>query len=229
MSWPDPVSLVLFLAVVGAVAGGFVGAVGWTAPRDRRVLHGLIAGCCVIGWMGLAAGLTSWFAVPEPFPRLAPYLLGCVALAVGITASPVGRRLAGLPLGVLVGFHAFRLPLEVVLHLWAAQGVVPVAMSWSGQNLDVITGIAALLLAPVAHRSRAAVWGFQVLGLGMLANIARTVAQHTVGSPLYAPTGGPPLELVLFVPTTWIVSVCVFGAFLGHFVLFRRLLGSIRG
>ncbi len=223
MAWPDASSLALFLAVVAFVAGAFVAGVAASAPAGAKLLHGAVAAVAVVAWMASAMILAPWFQSPEPATRLAPYLLLNLALGVGLAASPVGRRLATLPLGALVGVQAFRLPLEVVLHQWADQGVVPVAMSWSGQNLDVVTGLAALALAPFAGRSRAAVWAFQALGLGLLANIARIVAQHTVGSPLYAPTGGPPLELVLYTPTTWIVSVCVLGAFVAHGVTLRAL------
>ena len=85
-----------------------------------------------------------------------PAFFGAVlVVSAGVALSPLGARLATLPLGALVAFQAFRLPLELVLHTWAAQGTIPEAMTWSGQNWDIVSGVVALAIAPWAGRSRA--------------------------------------------------------------------------
>ena len=77
-------------------------------------------------------------------------------LSVGLGVSPVGRRLAaGLPLAVLVGFQGFRLPLELMMHRAYEYGVMPVEMSYSGFNFDIVTGITAVVVATLLATGRA--------------------------------------------------------------------------
>lgn len=219
---PAGLSLVAFLVVVAAVVVAFIAAVGRTASPHRRQRAAWIAALGALAWLGISGGLAASGVLSRSFP--APYLGGCLVGAVALACSPVGGRLAQhLSWGALVGFQAFRLPLEGVLHAWWGAGVVPQAMTWSGQNFDVVTGLAALTLAPFARRARWAVIAFEIMGLAMLINIARIVARHTVGSPLYVPDAGPAIELAAHWPTTWIVSVCVAGACAGHFILARKL------
>jgi hypothetical protein len=51
------------------------------------------------------------------------------AVSLGVGFSPIGRWLSLLPLPALVAFQGFRLPLELVLHSWVAQGVIPSTMT----------------------------------------------------------------------------------------------------
>jgi len=142
--------------------------------------------------------------------------------------SPLGRRLATLPLGALVMFHAFRLPLELVLHAWYTAGAVPIQMTYSGQNLDLVTGISSVLVGAVALRRPAAarplVWAFNVIGTVLLLNVMR-IAVGSLPSPLRTFADGPPLMLPFSAPFTWIVPLAVGPALLGHIVLFRALIG----
>lgn len=214
-------SLAAFLLVVGLVLAGIVLGVGASAPAEHRVRDGAIASAVALGWLGVTGGLAFSGALgPGAFGPAIAYAFGSLATAVALGLSPIGRRVAEhVPIGLLVGFHAFRLPLELVLHDWARQGTIPHDMTWSGENFDVVTALLALVVAPVAARWPRAVVLFEVVGVAMLLNIVRIVARNTVGSPLYAPHGEPPLELAFYVPTTWIVSVCVAGAFAGHAVI----------
>lgn len=221
MIWPTTGSLAVFLGIVGLVLAAMVLAVAASAPPEHRVRDGAIASAVALLWLGITGALPfSGIVAPGSFGPAIAYAFGSLGLAVALGLSPVGRRVAEhVPVAFLVGFHAFRLPLELVLHDWAAQGTIPDDLSWSGQNFDIVTALLALVVAPMAARWPHAVTAFQVVGVGMLLNIVRIVARNTEGSPLYAPHGEPPLELAFYVPTTWIVSVCVAGAFAGHAVL----------
>ncbi|HLL52759.1 MAG TPA: hypothetical protein VK447_04375, partial [Myxococcaceae bacterium] len=102
------------------------------------------------------------------------------------------------------------------------QGTIPETMTWSGQNLDIITGAVALLAAPFADKSRAAAWIANVVGAALLLNVARVA---TLSSPLpFAWDVEPKLRLVEHLPYAWIGSVCVAGALAGHVILTRALL-----
>ena len=140
----------------------------------------------------------------------------------GLALSPVGRQFAAqVPLAALVGFQAFRLPLELVLHSWVAQGTIPGTMTWTGQNWDIISGLTALVCASFATRHRAAARIANIVGFALLLNVMRVAI---LSSPVPFGWGQqPPLLLALHLPYALIGPVCVGGALFGHLVLTRAL------
>jgi hypothetical protein len=112
-------------------------------------------------------------------PTIALLLLGAAGLAVGLAGGPLGARLAAaLPLPVLIGFQAFRIPVELLIDRAAREGIVPVALTYHGRNFDIVTGATALLLAGLLasrrlpwRRAYLAVLGWNVLGSALLLNV----------------------------------------------------------
>jgi len=224
--WVEPSagSTAAFLAVIALVSTALLYGASRAFPRRR-----LAVGAALFAWLALTAAPSATGLVREvdgPAPLIGFFAVSnLTALALGL--SPVGRRLAGLPAVALVGFHAFRLPLELVLHTWWTEGVVPVQMTFHGHNLDILTGDSALILAGLAlwpPLPWAVLWGFNLLGTGLLLAV---MVIATTSSPvplrLY---GDPPLLLGYFFPYAWIVPLCVAPALLGHVVLFRSLLAG---
>ena len=232
---PSLGSTLAFLAVVVAVALAFPAAV-WAGteqalgplPARRAALRACIATLLVLGASALLAETGALWALPHGL-GIVGYMLACVVGAVALAFSPLGQRMAhGLPLHALVGFHAFRLPLELVLHQWYMEGVLPVQMTYEGQNFDMLTGVSALLIAPLLYTgvlARRAVIGFNLIGLGLLLNVG-SIAVRSSPVPLRTFMNEPPVLLALHAPYTWIVPVCVGGALFGHLLGFRRLFGS---
>ncbi len=228
---PSATSTLAFEAILAAVAGAFL--VGHVAadkalgrsPAEAVRRLGLVA-AGLLAFVGLAA-LASARLEAAPMPRLMAFFLASNLVAATAALSPLGRTYArGLPLGALVAFQAFRLPLELVLHAWAQQGSIPTTMTWNGLNLDILSGAAALALAPWCARWRGAAWIFNLLGLGLLLNVARVAV---LSSPLpFAWSVQPPLQLAFHLPYALIVPVCVGGALFGHLVLTRALLDDRR-
>ena len=52
---------------------------------------------------------------------------------------------------MLVGVQGFRLPLELAMHRMYERGIMPVQMSYSGLNYDILTGIRALVVAALVY------------------------------------------------------------------------------
>lgn len=215
---PSPPSTAAFVAVVLLTVGMALVGVRRVAPEwtGRALLAAAL-------WLALTAAAT--LVIRRVEPAVMGFLALCNLSALALAFSPVGRRLAGLPLAALVGFHGFRLPLELILHAWVVGGTLPEQMTWSGQNPDVITGALALLLGlvglwrPLPRRAAAL---FSLVGLGLLLNVIR-VAVGSAPTPLRSFMNDPPVLLPWFVPFSWIVSVCVAGALCGHVVLLRAL------
>ena len=195
-------------------------------PPPVRTRDAARAAAAVAAWLGATgAVIASGVLVGDgPFPRPVPFLLVQGLTVVAVALSPLGARLGRLPLGALLGFQAFRLPLEIVLHAWATARVIPVQMSWSGENLDVVSGGVGLVAAAIGALRplpRPLAWLMNTLGFVLLLNVMR-IAVRSVPGPLRA-YPGEPLLLPFSLPTGWIVPVCVMGALLGHLVTFRAL------
>jgi len=152
-----------------------------------------------------------------------PIFFGAIlGSAVLLGFSKVGGQLAkSAPLVALVGFQGFRLPLEWVLHVWAEQGVVPGQMTWTGPNIDVVSGIIALLAIPLVLRRPKLAWIPSLVGFVLLLNVIRIVVQSL---PTPIQRYDEPVLLALSFPEVWIASVCVCGALFVHIVTFRALL-----
>lgn len=216
----SPGSLLAFSAVLLAVIGAMLLAVHVTW-RSIRIT--VAAGAGIGAWLGLlSAVVASGRLTSLPLNGL-PFFFGSILLVVTTLAlAPVGARMAAaIPVTALVGFQAFRLPLELVLHSWARQGVVPETMTWSGANWDIISGALALVCAPFAHRHPAVPRLFNIVGFALLLNVIGTAVKS---SPL--PFGWdvqPKLLLAYHLPYALIGPVCVGGALFGHLVLTRAL------
>jgi hypothetical protein len=222
----SPASVLAFEAVLATVvvmgmAGVQVASRRLGRPPGRDVA---VSASLLLGWLAADAWVVqSGTLAMRPMPALPLFLAGNNLVALAIAFSPAGRALArGLPLAALVGFQWFRLPLELVLHDWALQGTIPATMTWTGSNFDVVSGVAALAAAPLARRWRTAAWAANILGFGLLLNVARVAV---MSSPL--PFGWhvqPPLLLAAHLPYAFIVPLAVSAALAGHVVLTRALL-----
>jgi hypothetical protein len=222
-----------FVVLPPLVAAGFVLACEWagrrlgepTAVRRRRTMT---VGVAVLAWLlltalvGASGVLRRFDALPPPFVGL---VLAVTALGIGVPCSPVGTRLVrGLPLWVLVGSQVFRFPLELLMHQAYVEGVMPVQMSYSGQNYDILTGVSAGLLGWRLARGRVSprvVAAWNLLGFALLVNIV-TIA--ILSTPIFRWFGDDRLNtFVTYPPFVWLPAVLVTAALMGHVLVWRKL------
>jgi hypothetical protein len=225
MVQPSAWTTALFVAIVGGLVVLLVVA---TARAQRKWALGTALGAGV--WLAVtgaaaASGALGRQTFPPPVMLL---MLASLVVAVGTALSPLGARLAAhASIAALIGFQAFRLPLEIVLHQWWKEGVLPVQMTFAGHNFDIVTGSLALVLGLWGRRRpppRTVALAFNVIGTGLLATVA-VIAVLSTPIPLRQYLNDPPVLLAYHFPYVWIVPVCVGGALFGHVLLFRRLLG----
>jgi hypothetical protein len=213
------------LAAFVLLAAGML-VVVLTVLRRAGAHPGVVIG--FLAYLGVLAGATLSGAARAHVIPFVPILFATVvAGAVWLAASRLGGRIAATySLAAILGLQAFRLALELVLHRWAATGTVPPTMTWTGQNLDVIAGAAALVAIPWLNQHRAVAWTVQLVGLALLVNAVRVVV---LSSPF--PFAWPlerPLQLALYFPYVLIGPLMVGVALAGHLVAFRALLGETR-
>lgn len=212
----------------GAILVFVVAALLWGVHRTYRSRTTTLVSALLLGaWLGAQSLLVASGAMTNlPLGGL-PFFFGPILVVwTGLALSPVGKRMAkAIPIAALVGFQAFRLPLELVLHDWFVQGTIPETMTWSGSNWDVVSGVVALVAAPFAARHKFAAVLANLIGFALLLNVMRVAV---LSAPV--PFGwhvDPPLQLAFHLPYALIGPVCVGGALFGHLVLSRALANTL--
>jgi hypothetical protein len=142
--------------------------------------------------------------------------------AVFIAVSDAGKKVSQyFSLTALIGFQAFRLPLELILHQWAEIETIPSTMTWTGQNWDILAGIVSLLAIPFLKKSKRLAWAVQIIGFVLLLNFLRVVM---MSSPLpFAWELDIPLQLIQYFPYCLIGPLMVGPAMAVHLITFRAL------
>lgn len=161
-------------------------------------------------------------------PSMLIVVVVMLALSFAVGFSRIGARLSTLPLAALVALQAFRLPLELLLDRAWQDGVMPVQMSYSGRNFDIVTGASAIVVALLlatstspAFRLRATqLWN--VVGILLLVNIL-AIAILSMPTPLRVFKNEPPNTWIAQAPFVWLPALFVAIAIIGHIVVFRRL------
>ena len=141
---------ICLLALAALVAGLFLRGVSvadappGSGPRSRRVLPAALGLALWLGLTGMMAAtgrLLDENSMPPPFARI---MVPGLILVFAAAFSGFGRRLASrLGYAALIGFQAFRLPLEGLLWWFHRQGRLPVQMTFGPVTVSVasITGI----------------------------------------------------------------------------------------
>lgn len=194
-----------------------------TRRRAMTITAAVAAAWMTATWIAAARGvLRDWDATPPPLGLL---VAGVIIVAGLIASGSYGRRLAtGVPLWILVGVQAFRLPLELAMHALYERGIMPVQMSYSGRNFDILTGLTALVVAALLKRGwvgNKIVLLWNVLGLMLLVNVV-TIA--LLSTPRFRYFGDTALNVfVTYPPFVWLPAVMVVAALAGHLLIFRAL------
>ena len=197
------------------------------SPAEASALQGRYAIGAALWLFVVSAASYSGALMPRRGPPL-PFValvVSIIALGVLIARSDVGDRLArGLSLAALVGFQGFRLPLELAMHRAHDEGLMPIQMSYSGQNFDILTGITAIVLAIALAVTKVPRWlihAWNVMGLILLTNI---VVVAILSTPVFAFFGGDRLNVwVTWMPYTLLPAVMVLAALAWHLIVWRAL------
>jgi hypothetical protein len=214
-----PLLALMVVALIGV-------AIARTSSRRELAWFAAGAGLWLLisALLGASGVLTDDGAVP---PRLLLLIVPSLGLPLLLAFSSVGRALGReLPLGVLVLFQGFRLPLELVMHRAAQEGTMPAQMAFSGYNFDIVTGSTALVVGCLALLGLAPRWlllAWNALGTLTLVNI---LSIAVLSLPQFRAFGDEPARLntwIAYFPFVWLPAGLVGAAVLGHVILWRRL------
>ena len=220
-----------FLTLAVVVAGVFVAAIyvsrepaARSAGRRNTILAAVATAAWLAATLALAAGGRLSFTSRPPTAGI--LIAASIAVAFAVGTSRLGARLAtGIPLAALVGVQAFRFPLELILHRAYREGLMPVQMSYSGLNFDILTGLSAIVVALYLGRRPGAIMVARVwnaAGIVLLANIL-TIAVLSTPTPIRVFHNEPANDWIAHAPWVWLPTVFVVAAIVGHIVVFRRL------
>jgi hypothetical protein len=225
----SPMLVWSFVALTLLVAATVVFGVYRSASSpDRARRDGILAIVGTALWMGgtYALATTGRLSFTSRPPTMMVLIALTIALAIYLGLSKLGARLAsGIPLVALVAIQGFRFPLELMLHRAYVEGLMPIQMSFSGFNFDIITGLGALLVAGVLAwkpRSLVLVRIWNTAGVVLLANIL-TIAIVSTPTPLRLFHNDPANVWIAQAPWVWLPTVLVFTAIAGHIIVYRRL------
>lgn len=217
LSHTEP-SLLLEAGFVG-LAILLVALFAWVLKSYKVLLAGGLW-LFLAGAIAVAGVLSNFSATP---PRIFFLLIPSFAATVAIGLSKAGKPFVQLPLAFLIGFQAFRIPVEILIHRAAVEGVAPPQMSWDGMNFDVASGVSALLLFGFANRvPKTVVLIWNTLALGLLAWV---VGVAILSFPTPFQKLKPDNTWVTAFPFVWLPTVMVTAALLGHVAVYKKLLG----
>ena len=224
--------VVMFVVLVAAVAGLLIVEITWSANPHSRRRTGFIAATIAAVWMTGTALLASVGALHfDAPPTMLVLLMFTFAGAIALGASRIGEQLATrIPVALLVGFQAFRIGVELLLHQAYREGLMPIQMSYSGRNLDILSGISGLILGLLLLRRQlmpSVILAWNVVGVALLANIL-AIAMLSAPTPFRVFMNEPSNVWITRAPWVWLPTVFVFAAILGHVVVFRWVLAARR-
>jgi hypothetical protein len=194
-----------------------------TARRAAIIVAADTAAWMALTWFAASSGvLQQWDRVPPPFTLV---IVGVVLVSTILAFGGVGTRLAHhLPLWTLVAIQSFRLPLEVAMHSLYERGIMPLQMTYTGRNVDIVTGATAIVVAILVKQGyggRRLVAAWNLLGLALLVNV---VAVAIASTPMFRIFGDDRvMTFVTYTPYVWLPAVMVSAALAGHLVIFRAL------
>lgn len=189
----------------------------------------LLIGLSVL-WL-VVQGLAAWsgfYKMTDGLPpRFALVVIPPMLLIVIGFTLPTGQRwLDTLDKSWLTWLHVVRMPVELTLYFLFLYGMVPELMTFTGRNLDILSGITAPLIAWYGYkhhyldRRGILIWNFMCLAL--LLNI---VVNAALSAPfdLQQQAFDQPNRAVLYFPYVWLPGFVVPVVLFSHLVCIRAL------
>ena len=167
-------------------------------------------------------------ALPPPMLvfGILPPIVVIVVYFIFFSANLIER----LPLKLLTLIHIVRIPVELVLYWLFIGKLVPQVMTFAGWNFDILSGVLAIFIYIAAFRgasaNRGLLIGFNLIGLGLLANIV-TIAVLSIPSPMQKLAFDQPNQAVLLFPYMFLPTVVVPIVLFSHLAaLYKTLRGK---
>ncbi len=218
-------ALVVLVAIVVAErrAAPQMGSVKGTRSRSWLFPISLLV------WLGLTAIYASSGLIQRDPRLMMTVMLPAFVGATTLASTSIGRRIAiAASWYAIVGFHAFRIVIEVAFHSLYLQGRLPIQVTYHGLNFDIFTGITAIALclwALVSRPPKLVLFAWNSAGLVLVTTIG-AVASLSMPTPVRQFTNEPSTILLSTFPYIWVPTFLAPVALAGHLVVYRKLMSE---
>lgn len=203
-------------------------AAGFARDRQNRIFYGSllalivwVLGVSVLASKGFFADFSG---IP---PRMIVVFIPFVVL-LGLTFTRTLTTIVRhVPLAWLHYLQAFRVPVEVLLWMLFAQGLLPVQMTFEGRNFDILAGLTGPVIGYYCFSRRSwPRWVAVLWNLGSLVLLFNIVIVSILSSPVPFRffLNEPANTIVAHFPFILLPMVLVPVAYSMHFFSLRRLL-----
>ncbi len=195
--------------------------------QQKKFLNTFLA--VLVGWTVVVSALSLAGVMGnfEIFPfNIGPLLMLPLIASILFTFSRSLREvLPHIHPARIIRLQVFRVFVEILLWLLFIDNLLPIQMTFEGQNFDVLSGLTAPVIAFLAFRNKLSkqvliVWNFVCLGL--LINIV-TVAVLSMPTPFRYFMNEPANTIVAQFPISWLPTFLVPLAYLLSFISIRQL------
>ena len=218
---------ILFIIITGITVWQFYNAAG----KSKKVIVLLAV------WILLQAilGFAGFYKVVDAIPPRFVLLIGPgLLMSVLLLLTKRGRNFMDtLNLQKLTLLHTIRIPVEITLYFVYAAQLIPMILTFEGNNYDIISGLTApviyylVFIRKTFDKTALLIWNFACLGL--LLNIL-VIAILSARTPFQQLAFDQPNIGVTLFPFVWLPSVVVPIVLIAHLSAIRQLMvkrGSI--
>ena len=185
----------------------------------------------ILAWMLFQAtiSLTGFYQISNSIPPRFLLLIGPgIIISILLFVTKWGKEFIDkLDLKTLTIMHSIRIPVEITLYFVYLTGLIPVLMTFEGNNFDIISGITAPLIFYfgfiIKKLNRTALLIWNILCSGLLLNVV-VIALLSAQTPFQKLAFDQPNIGVTFFPFVWLPSVVVPIVLIGHLAAIRQLL-----
>ena len=185
----------------------------------------------ILSWMLIQAiiSLTGFYQIPNSMPPRFVLLIGPgLIFSILLLVTKWGKEFIDkLDLKTLTLMHSIRVPVEITLFFVYSAGLIPVLMTFEGNNFDIISGITApvifylVFIRKTLNKTALLLWNF--LCIALLINVL-IIAILSAQTPFQKLAFDQPNIGVTFFPFIWLPCVIVPIVLIGHLSAIRQLL-----
>ncbi|NJO03068.1 MAG: hypothetical protein HC880_16540 [Bacteroidia bacterium] len=205
-----------------------LGAIVWALMTLSRSFKSAAHFLRIVGlWLLLISGtaLTGFTQNFSVFPLNALIILlpPMIALIVLVFNQRFKQFLGGVPLRWLTGIQFFRVIVEIFLWQLYEIGLIPVQMTFEGQNFDILAGLTAPIFAYFYGNKPRVLFWWNIAGMLLLINIVGT-AILSMPTPIRVFMNEPANTIVTYFPIIWLPAFLVPLAYYMHILSLKKIL-----
>jgi len=204
-------------------------ATTFTERKKKRIFNGTLIS--LIGW-AIVTSVLSLSGILSDFSSFPPKIIivltvPLVVIIWMVRTTEVKEILIHTPAESLIWIQSFRIVVEILIWRLFVDNLAPVQMTFEGRNIDILSGLTALVVAYLVARKKISsrlviIWNF--VCLAVLLNIV-TIAVLSMPTPFRVFMNEPANTIVTRFPIVWLPAFLVPLAYGLHFLSLRKEMG----